>query len=65
VFVDQHETEVDVRFEPVEDQTRVTLAHRGLERLPPGDALAAVQYGWRRLAFQFEDHLKQLREERT
>jgi hypothetical protein len=65
IFVDRHETEVDVQFERSGDQTRVTLEHRGLERLPPGDALSAVQYGWRRLAFQFEAHLQQREEERT
>jgi hypothetical protein len=28
------ETEIEVRFEPVQDGTRVTLEHRGLEALP-------------------------------
>jgi hypothetical protein len=58
VFVDRHDTEVDVRFEARGAQTQVTLEHRGLERLSPGDALSVTQYGWRRLAFQFEAYCK-------
>jgi hypothetical protein len=61
VFVDRRETEVDVVFEPRGEQTQVTLEHRGLDRLPPDDGLSVAQYGWRRLAFQFEEHLKRLR----
>jgi hypothetical protein len=60
VFVDRLGTEVDVVFEPRGEQTRVTLEHRGLDGLPPADALSVAQYGWRRLAFQFEEYLKQL-----
>lgn len=33
-FGPDHDTEVEVRFEPVGDQTRVTVEHRGWERLP-------------------------------
>ena len=62
VFVDRLETEVDVVFEGRGGQTQVTLEHRGLDRLPPDDARSAAQYGWRRLAFQFEQHLLRLRE---
>lgn len=61
VFVDRRETEVEVVFEPFDEQTRVTLEHRGLDRLPPDDAASVTQYGWRRLAFQFEAHFKQQR----
>jgi Activator of Hsp90 ATPase homolog 1-like protein len=61
VFVDRRETEVDVRFEPQGEATRVTLEHRGLDRLPPDEAGSIVQYGWRRLAFQFEAHLQRVR----
>jgi hypothetical protein len=39
----------------------VTLEHRGLDRLPPDDARSVTQYGWRRLAFQFEAHLQEQR----
>ncbi len=62
VFVDQRETEVDVQFESVGERTRVTLEHRGLDRLPSDDARSVVQYGWRRMVFQFEAHLAHLRE---
>lgn len=33
-FGPDHDTEVEIRFEPVGDQTRVTVEHRGWERLP-------------------------------
>lgn len=33
---DEGETEVEVRFEPEQGGTRVTVEHRGWERLPPG-----------------------------
>lgn len=58
VFVDRLKTEVDVIFRPRGTQTQVILEHRGLDGLPPDDALSVAQYGWRRLAFQFEAHLK-------
>jgi hypothetical protein len=57
------DTAFEVRFEPHGTQTRVTLEHRGLERLSPEDGLSVVQYGWRRLAFQFEEYVKQRQEE--
>jgi len=57
-FVDRHETEVEVRFEAEGGATKVTLEHRGLDRLPPEQAESIVQYGWRRLAFQFEAYLQ-------
>ncbi len=62
VFVDQRETEVDVQFESVGERTRVTLEHRGLDRLSPDDARSVVQYGWRRMVYQFETHLARMRE---
>jgi hypothetical protein len=55
-FVDQHDTEVEVRFEPDGDGTRVVLEHRGLDRLPDDVAAGLAQYGWRRLALWFEAH---------
>jgi hypothetical protein len=61
VFVDWRETEVEIVFELFDEQTRVTLEHRGLDRLPPDEAASVTQYGWRRLAFQFEAHFKQQR----
>jgi hypothetical protein len=35
------------------------LEHRGLDRLSPEDGRSAAQFGWRRLAFQFETHVQQ------
>jgi hypothetical protein len=57
VFVDRHETEVDVRFEPVAAGTRVVLEHRGLDRYPPSVARDKSKFGWSRLAGWFEAHL--------
>ena len=54
-FAPNEETEVDVRFEPVVDGTRVTLEHRGLGALRPdhparhgleGTALVALYGTW-------------------
>lgn len=39
-------TEVEVRFEPAGAGTRVTLEHRGLDRLPPGVAEQKRRHGW-------------------
>jgi uncharacterized protein YndB with AHSA1/START domain len=36
-------TEIEVRFEPVDGGTRVTLEHRGWDRLPPAVVAAYVQ----------------------
>jgi hypothetical protein len=55
-FVDDRDTEVEVRFEREGDATRVVLEHRGLDRLPDDVAAALAQYGWRRLALWFEAH---------
>jgi hypothetical protein len=55
VFVDRRDTEVDVGFEPVSaETTRVTLEHRGLERLADTDAEKHARYGWRLLLPWFE-----------
>jgi uncharacterized protein YndB with AHSA1/START domain len=39
-------TEVEVRFDPTPEGTRVTLEHRGLDRLPADAAAAKRKYGW-------------------
>jgi hypothetical protein len=57
VFVDRRDTEVDVLFAAVAEGTRVVLEHRGLDRLPPGQAADIARYGWRRLPDWFEQHL--------
>ncbi len=49
-------TEVEVRFAPVEAGTRVTLEHRGLDRLPPDVAAQKRKYGWITLLGWFEEN---------
>jgi hypothetical protein len=39
-------TEVEVRFIAIADGTRVTLEHRGLERLPAEEAARMKRYAW-------------------
>jgi uncharacterized protein YndB with AHSA1/START domain len=50
-------TEVEVRFEAVGDGTRVTLEHRGLDRLPPDVAAQKRMYGWQTTLRWFEEHM--------
>jgi uncharacterized protein YndB with AHSA1/START domain len=57
VFTDRRGTEVEVRFEADAGQTRVTLEHRGLERLAPQVAAQVSKYGWRLLLPWFAQHL--------
>jgi hypothetical protein len=58
VFVDWRQTEVEVLFEPVDGETKVTLEHRGLERLRPDLAERHGRYGWRLLVPWYLDYLK-------
>jgi uncharacterized protein YndB with AHSA1/START domain len=51
-------TEVEVRFEPTDDGTRVTLEHRGLDRLPPEVAAQKRMYGWQTTLRWFEEHME-------
>lgn len=65
-FAPQEQTEVDVRFEPVGDRTRVTIEHRGWDSLPhdhparhglSGPALSAMLgLWWADLATAFRRH---------
>jgi uncharacterized protein YndB with AHSA1/START domain len=52
-------TEIEVRFEPVDGGTRVTLEHRGWDRLPP-DAVAAflTPHAWGALVGWYTDYLR-------
>jgi hypothetical protein len=52
-------TEIEVRFVPVHGGTRVTLEHRGWERLPP-DAVAAflTPRAWAALVGWYADHIQ-------
>jgi len=69
MFVDSRKTEVDVRFEPDGDNaTRVTLEHRGLERLLPDDAVRHAKFGGQLLLKWYGAFLRQrtsTREEST
>jgi uncharacterized protein YndB with AHSA1/START domain len=51
-------TEVEVRFEPAGDGTRVTLAHRGLDRLPPDVAAQKRMYGWQTTLRWYEEFMR-------
>lgn len=57
-FVDGLGTEVDVSFEDAGDQTRVTLEHRGLERLRPDLAERHARHGWRLLLPWYQRHME-------
>jgi hypothetical protein len=58
-FVDGRDTEVDVTFVPsAAGSTRVTLEHRGFERLPDHEAEQHARYGWRLLVPWYEAHLR-------
>ncbi|MDQ6805920.1 MAG: SRPBCC domain-containing protein [Actinomycetota bacterium] len=57
VFVDNEGTEIDVAFERHGAGTRVTLTHRGLDRLEPARARALRRSGWPSLAPIYRDHI--------
>jgi hypothetical protein len=57
VFTDRRGTEVEVRFEPAGGETRVTLEHRGLERLAPEVAAQVGRRGWRSLLPWYAEHM--------
>ena len=56
--VDARGTEVEVTFVRVGEQTRVTLVHRGLERLVEVEAEKHAKYGWRLLMSWFDDFIR-------
>jgi len=45
-----------MRFVPVDAGTRVTLEHRGLDRLPPDVAAQRRRFGWITLLGWFDEH---------
>jgi hypothetical protein len=57
VLVDGRETEADVTFEANDGGTRVTLEHRGLERLAPRAAEHHARFGWRLVFAWYEQHI--------
>lgn len=56
-FTDNEGTEVDVVFERSNTGTRVTLTHRGLNRLAPKRAAQLRHAGWAGLAPFYRDHV--------
>lgn len=51
-------TEVEVRFEPIAPGTRVTLEHRGLERLPAEEYATWERRAWVQFMRWFEDYAR-------
>jgi hypothetical protein len=60
-FVDSRGTEVIVEFVPSGAQTRVTLVHRGLERLIKAVAEQHAKYGWRLLMPWYDEFVQHRR----
>ena len=52
------DTEVEIQFEPIAGGTRVTLEHRGLERLPPDEYATWERRAWIRLMQVYADFLR-------
>jgi len=50
-------TQVDVRFEPTEHGTRVTLEHSGLEVLPPQELERSQRYAWKAFMQLYSDYV--------
>jgi uncharacterized protein YndB with AHSA1/START domain len=57
-FTDERGTEVEVSFDAAGDQTRVTLEHRGLERLRPDLAQEHARHGWRLLLPWYQRYIE-------
>lgn len=51
-------TEVEVRFDATSAGTRVTLVHRGLERLPPAQAERMARFAWIELLRWFVEYVE-------
>ena len=56
VFPPDVPTEVEVRFEPRDGGTWVTLEHHGLDRLPPDLADRFVANAWKRFMTWYRDY---------
>jgi len=59
VLHDASDTEIEVTFEARGDETKVTLEHRGLERLRPRAADSKARFGGRLLIAWFSDHMRE------
>jgi len=56
---DSRDTEIDVTFEESGDETKVTLEHRGLERLPVAEAESHARFGGRLLIAWFSEYMRE------
>lgn len=56
---DSRDTDIEVTFEASGDETKVTLEHRGLERLQPAEAESHARFGGRLLIAWFSDHMRE------
>jgi hypothetical protein len=61
VMVDGRDTEMEVTFEPAGAATRVTLEHRGLEKLAPAVAEKHARFGWQLVFRWYEAHMSAAR----
>ena len=60
VLLDNRRTEIEVSFEDAGGgETKVTLEHRGLERLGPKEAESHVKFGGRLLFAWYSDHMRE------
>ena len=50
-------TEVEVRFEPIEGGTRVSLEHRGLERIPAVQRQRTIRTAWAPFMQWYRDYV--------
>ena len=57
-FVDARDTEVEVTFEAVPYGTRVTIEHRGLERVPAAERDHVRRFGWPLILPWYEQHVR-------
>jgi len=56
---DSRDTEIDVTFEASGDETKVTLEHRGLERLPTAEAESHARFGGRLLIAWYSEYMRE------
>ena len=54
-------TEIEVRFDPMPDGTRVTLEHRGIEQLPAEIARTWATRAWKTLMQTFGEYVTRTR----
>jgi hypothetical protein len=58
-LLDGRNTEIDVTFDDAAGETKVTLEHRGLERLAPAEAESHSRFGGRLLIAWFSEHMRE------